>query len=171
MSECRGAAERFMAKDLDGWDGLPPECRAEAINAWFPEVAGLGYGTLGRDGFDYQFLAVVIDAFPQPVRLYHRDGVLAVIRAEYWTIDPAQGAATLDRLGAPTTRRDLIWRHQVLPGAEWVYAARGLAMGVLSTGAIVTAAGFVPCPAATYARRYATPEPTNELPQRRDPPG
>jgi hypothetical protein len=167
MMGCRSTAERFVAKDLKGWAGLPANCPADGLQDWFPGLAGEGHGTLGSDEVEYRFYAVVVDGFPEPVRFYTRRGLLAVIRAEYWTVDPAEGAATLDRLGEPAARQDLVWRHQVIAGGEWVYADRGLAFGVLSqTMAIVTAAGFAPCSVENYSRCYTVRETTHELRKR-----
>lgn len=167
MMRCRSAAERFVAKDLRSWPGLPADCPADGLEDWFPRLVGEGHGTLGSDGLEYRFHAVMADGFPEAVRLYTSRGLLAVIRAEYWAVDPAEIAATLDDLGEPAERQDLVWRYQVIAGGEWVYADRGLAFGVLpETGAIVTAAGFTPCSARVYSRCYAATETTRELRKR-----
>jgi hypothetical protein len=174
VTDCRAAVQRFLAKDLREWRGLPQPCPDPVVAGWFEpgeaavgELLGEGAATLGTDLVEYRYLAVEVGAFPQPVRLYLRHGGLAVVRAELWTLGQAGGTEPVD-LGEPAERVDLVWRQQVIPGAEHVYADRGLALGVLpATGAIVTAAGFAPCGVQDYQRRYAPTEPMGELLPRR----
>jgi hypothetical protein len=165
MDACRTAVTQFFARDLRGWSGLVEGCPQTDVLTWFRPLEGAGTARLGTDDIDYTVRAVEADGFNEPVMMHFRDEVLALMRTEYWSFHAFECAALLESLGEPSARADLVWRERVHMGAEWVYAERGLTLGVVpQTGLIVTVSAYPAGDPASYLSQFAKRRPGRAFP-------
>jgi hypothetical protein len=152
--------EQFLARELRGWVGLAPDCDADEALDGLTTTAHPAGVRLGTDDVAYETLTLLATGMNEPVTVYVRHGVLALLRTEYWSFDAFECAALLEALGDPSDRSELVWRERRVPDAEWLYAERGLALGVLpETSLIVTASGFAPTTADDYLANLARVRP------------
>jgi hypothetical protein len=126
MSECRDALVALQQDGAAGWHGLPTGCAPDELPITdldpSPGMADLGlrkafFRSGGLDGAEAQVWTttdereVLMIAIAQPRLL-------------------PTGPAALERLGEPEARLDSARGTVPLPGSEWVYAGRGLAVFV-----------------------------------------
>jgi hypothetical protein len=93
-----------------------------------------------------------VPVYEEPVRGWFDAGQLVLLDVEYPA--PPEGWQALVRaLGEPAAKLDFAWHIHSLPGAEWVYAERGLAVVVKpDPGLILRVALFAPTTVEHYQR-------------------
>ncbi|MUL63096.1 hypothetical protein BOO86_01355 [Mycobacterium sp. CBMA 234] len=145
-----------MRRELASWDGLPAGCLEHDIEEWLPLRPGDGIAHFGSGITEYRFRVAAETAdFPEPVRLYLCDDELMLIRTGVWSFDRDECVRLLDQFGNPPDRADLIFGMGVIPGGEWVYAAKGLALGVVpETGVIASVSAYKPCTVNFYLQNF-----------------
>lgn len=162
---CQGRIEQLLRRELAGWEGLPQACAEQDIARWLPLRSGEGIVHLGSELVQYRFRAVEAAGFTEPVRLHFRDRALCLVRTGLWSTDRAECERLLRDLGAPPDRLNLVFGMGIIADGEWVYPARGLALGVIpDTGLIASLAAFPPCSLNTYRRCFHDAEPAREFP-------
>ena len=165
LSPCRSRLEQFLRRDLEGWNGLPHGCAEQEISRWLPLREGEGIVHLGVEMIGYRFRVAETVGFGEPVRLYFQDGTLSLVRTGLWSVDRADCDRLLQVLGEPDARLDLMFGIRLIEAGEWVYATRGLTLGVIpDTGLLATVSVFPPCGVAAYRRRFWDSEPVGERP-------
>ncbi|HEX7241135.1 MAG TPA: hypothetical protein VF263_12755, partial [Longimicrobiaceae bacterium] len=121
----------------------------------------------GARPVEYAFRVLPHEGFREGVFFHFRDGRLALVACDYWSLDPGESAALLRELGEPPHRLELCWKGEVMAGAERVYPGRGIAVGVIpATGLVARLAVFPPCTLAEYEERYRSTEPAREFRER-----
>ena len=168
MEACRAGIESLLRRDLAGWAGLPAGCGEAGVEAWLRLTPGEGVVQLGSERVEYRFRVAPAAGFTEPVRLHFLSSELRLLRTGLWPASRAECERLLGALGEAPDRFDLAFGGRVIPGAEWVYAGQGLALGVLAdTGLIASVSAFAPCGADTYLRLFHSAEPVREFPGRR----
>jgi len=166
---CRGRLELFLHRELAGWEGLPEGCTEQDVARWLPLRQGEGIAHLGSERVEYRYRMAEVAGFTEPVQLYFRDQILCLVWTGLWSTDRTAGERLLQDLGDPPDRLDLGFGMGVIPGGEWVYAARGLMLGVsLSTGLMARVACYPPCSVVEYRRCLHHTEPVREFPGLRE---
>ena len=159
--------ERFLRRDLKDWEGLEEGCSEEEAERWLPLRPGEGSARLGSENVRYRFRAVDATGFHEPPRLHFRDGELRLVRTGLWSTDRAECQRLLRDLGDPPDRTSLMFGMGEIADGEWVYAARGLALGVIpDTGLIASVSAYPPCSMDIYIRRLHDRQPAREFPAR-----
>jgi hypothetical protein len=154
----------LLGRDLDGWKGLPEGCSEDDLARWFSLRPGEGMVYLGSEMVAYRFRMADVQGLAEPVQLCFQGETLHLVRTGPWPADPAACRRLLQRLGEPDDRLDLVFGMGTIAAGEWVYAARGLAVGVVpETGVIVGVTGCRACDVATYRRCFHHCEPPREF--------
>jgi hypothetical protein len=120
MSACRDALDTLFREGVESWRGLPTGCAPDELGVTdldpSPGMADLGLR-----------------------KAFFRSGTLDGAEVQVWTttderevlmIAIAHPSFAVDRLGEPEARLDSARGTVPLPGSEWVYAGRGLAVFV-----------------------------------------
>ena len=144
-SPCAAALLRFAESDLSEWQGLPADCRlADVEELWQPvdtPALHLALGNKRRPATARRFEL----APGRWLRVWSQDGGLIELDVE--------GPLQLDSaaLGEPEARLTAHVGFAAYTGGEWVFARRGLAVGVSpDSGAVHYAAAFAPTSVDTY---------------------
>jgi hypothetical protein len=162
----RSRIEQFLRRDLADWVGLPEGCSEENLERWLSLRPGEGIVQLGTEIVTYRFRVVEAAGFAEPVRLHFREGELRLIRTGLWSKDRRECEQMLRDLGDPPGRADLMFGMGMIADGEWVYAARGLTVGVIpETGLIASVSAYQPCSADVYLQRFHDRRPTREFPR------
>ena len=124
MSDCRDALAALEQERLEGWRGLPAGCAPDELA---PAITDLdpspGMADLGlRKSF---FRSGVLATSGAPVQVW-----TTTDEREVLMIAIAHPSFAVDGLGEPEARLDSARGTVPLPGSEWVYAGRGLAVFV-----------------------------------------
>lgn len=165
---CPQTLAQFLSRDLAGWRGLTEGCSFQDVASCVPLLPGEGVARLGTDIVEYRFRAAETAGFTEPVRLYFQDDLLALVRSGVWSFDRAECARLLRELGDPPDRLDLSFAMGVIDDGSWVYANRGLTLGVIpDTGIIVSVAAYPPCTLDAFIRRLDDREPPREFRENR----
>ena len=159
-----GPLDGYLDRDPDRWSGFTGATLA-SLTACYTFNAGEGAATLGEQNVAYRFRTLSLPSCPAPFAFYSaQDDRLALISADYWSLDEHECRAVLGRLGPPQHRLDACFRESVLRAADWVFPARGLALCVVpATGLIARWTAFAPCPLETYRARYRVAAPAREF--------
>ncbi|HLY03054.1 MAG TPA: hypothetical protein VKR56_11255 [Candidatus Cybelea sp.] len=161
---CKYRLEQLLRKELADWQGLPEACAEEDVARSFPLRPGEGIAHFGSELVEYRFRVIESAGFTEPVRLYFRDATLRLVRTGLWSTDRAECAQLLRDLGDPPDRLDLTFDVRTIAGGEWVYAARGLTLGVIpDTGLIAAMAAYPPCSIKAYRQSFYDVEPVREF--------
>jgi hypothetical protein len=162
---CKGRLEQLLRRELAGWEGLPEGCAEQDVARWLPLRPGEGIAHLGTEMVEYRFRVAEAAGFTEPVRLHFRDGALCLVRTGLWSTDRTECGRLLRDLGDPPDRLNLVFGMGMIADGEWVYAARGLTLGVIpDTGLIASVAAYRPCSVNTYRRCFHDGEPAREFP-------
>lgn len=162
---CKGQLARFVRRELAGWTGLPAECTEREIDSWLHFREGEAVARFGSQAVEYRVRVVGAAAYSEPVRFFFRHQTLAFARTGMFSFDAAECGRLLGDLGDPEDRLDLFFDVGVVAGGEWVYGARGLAIGVIAdTGLIATITVFPPTTVAAYRRLIRNARPPREFP-------
>ena len=167
---CRGRLELFLRRELASWDGAAggvhrAGCRAVAAAAY----PARGSRTLAAKGLSTGIAWRRWPASPNRCSCTSATRFFASFGPGY---GPSTGPRANDWCRTSAIRRtdsiwDLGWEWSA--GGEWVYAARGLMLGVISdTGLIARVACYRPCSVATYRRCLHHAEPAREFPGLRE---
>jgi hypothetical protein len=161
--------EQFIRRDLVGWMGLSGTCAEPDVARWLPLREGEGVVRLGSEMIDYRLRVTEATAFAEPVRLLFRDATLCLVRTGMLSTDRAECERLLRDLGDPPDRLDLVFGMGIVANGEWVYAARGLTLGVIpETGLIASVAAYWPSSPDSYRRYFHNSEPAREFPGLRE---
>lgn len=149
-NECQTALTSFARKELANARGLPPRCSPDEVAAVLSPRGSPTEGTLGDRTLVLRHYHA--SAYKEPVRGWFDGDRLVLIDVEY--PEPSEGwQAFVTALGEPTAKLDFAWHIHTLPGAEWVYAERGIAVVVKpDPGLILRLALFSPTSADRYER-------------------
>jgi hypothetical protein len=162
---CKDRLEQFLRRELAGWEGLPKKCAEQDVARSLPLRPGEGIAYLGSERVEYRFRVVEAVGFIEPVRLYFREGALCLVRTGLWSTERAECERLLRDLGDPQDRLNLVFGMGMIADGEWVYAARGLTLGVIpDTGLIAGVAAYRPCSVDKYRRCFYDGEPAREFP-------
>ena len=162
---CKGRLEQFLRRELAGWEGLSEGCAEQDVARWLPLRPSEGIAHLGSEMVEYRFRVAVAVGFTEPLRLHFRNGVLWLVRTGLWSTDRTECRRLLRDLGDPSDRLNLVFGMGIIADGEWVYAARGLTLGVIpDTGLIASVSAYGPCSVNTYRRCFHDGEPVREFP-------
>jgi hypothetical protein len=166
MDQCRKTIQTFLQRSISGWRGLPGGCSADAIAGWISFNEGTGRTFRGTDATEYQFRSRKHVGFESEVFFYFHYQRLEFISTEYWSFDSAECIAILEALGSPERRLDFNWTHEVIGSGEWLYAARGISLGVIAATQLIAKVTVFPrCTPEVYCRRFYKTELAREFPR------
>lgn len=157
------ALRAFAHRDLAHFEGLPEGTTLEAAAAALganPAVFGRWF--LGDDQHEAFYCPADVEGYEGGVRIWFHDGVVLKIQGEWPRIDPG----ALAGLGDPDDRFDYRLDTLVVAGGEWVFAGRGLAVRITSTGdRVVTLSAFAPTTPARYRSALRPADDYREAPE------
>ena len=163
-SPCRSAIERFLARDLPACRGLGGGCGEDELAAWLPLESGWGAVRRGAPPRQYRYRGSSPPGFNSSVRWFFEDGLLRFVDTEFWSFERAECDAVLTALGAPTDTLPLHFRGPPILAGLRLYAARGIALGVMpETQLIVFVQLFEACSASDFVARYHDTSETREF--------
>ncbi|MUL47008.1 hypothetical protein FZI85_03545 [Mycobacterium sp. CBMA293] len=154
-----------MRRKLASWAGLPAGCVEHDVERWLPLRPGEGIAHFGSAVTEYRFrVAAEAADFPELVRLYFRDSELSLVRTGIWSFDRDECTQLLNHVADPPNRVDLVIGARVVPDSEWVYPAKGLALGVIpETGLIASVSAYQPCGISQYLQTIHNVEQAREF--------
>jgi hypothetical protein len=162
---CKDRLDQFLRRELATLEGLPTTCTEQDVARSRPLRPGEGIAYLGSERVEYRFRVVEAVGFIEPVRLYFGGAALCLVRTGLWSTDRAECERLLRDLGDPQDRLNLAFGMGMIADGEWVYAARGLTLGVIpDTGLIASVAAYPPCSVDKYRRYFYDGEPAREFP-------
>ncbi|HEX8110047.1 MAG TPA: hypothetical protein VF516_20095 [Kofleriaceae bacterium] len=157
---CADTLAALVAGDLARVHGLPATCTLADLAAALSPLDGEGVSELGEPPARRRIRYVRAPGLAEPVQAW-LDGDRVVLVDVERPPTPHGWQAYVAPLGPPEARLDYAWSVLVLPGAEWVWPARGVVVAVKdSTGAVLRTGVFVPGTLAEYRRvaRYLSDE-------------
>jgi hypothetical protein len=155
--------ERYLTRDPLQWQGFEPLDEA-VLTSRYTFAEGAGRTFRGESNCEYRFRALYWPGFDRPFQFHFAEGKLALIEADFWSLDRVTCLSVLDGLGKPDTRLDAILRMDSIERADWLYTARGLALCVMpETGLIARWTAFLPCSESEYRDRIRPVEQAREF--------
>ena len=163
-SECRSRLEPFLRRELSNFEGLAENCPLQALAQWLPFLPGEGLVHFGSEAVEFRFRMAEVAGFGEPLQFCFREGLLALVRTGLWFADEGESSHLLKELGEPSARLAFMFGTGKLPEGEWLYPARGLALGLIpETGRICSLSAFRPCSLSEYKRCFYNDEPAREF--------
>jgi hypothetical protein len=146
---CEDARRAIEARDFVGWTGLPAGCTSKVM---FDIAEDDSWGTRLLGTTKASQHVVALSGYDAPL-VSSRDHEVALF--DGGNPDLAGGWAKLHAdLGEPDARLDYDYGTLVIPGGEWVYAARGITVSLSSDAGIVYhVAVYVPTTVDDYKAR------------------
>lgn len=146
----------FRWPNLSEWRGLPPDCTLAMVRAEFTVPADDWYATgyLGEEPREYRWRSAMAPTFPDSVRVWYADDRVVVLDSEV-SGDARRYEGLVAKLGEPEATLDTFFGNAALPGAEWVYPDRGLALHIEpETQVVLWVAGYPATTLDAYRKRY-----------------
>lgn len=157
---CADPVAALVTGDLGRVHGLPPTCTLADIAAVLSPLDGEGVAALGEPPTSHRIRYFRAPGLVQPVQAWLDGDQVVLVNVER-PATPHGWQAYVAPLGPPEARLDYAWSVLVLPGAEWVWPARGVIVAVKdNVGAVLRTGLFVPGTLAEYRRvaRYLEDE-------------
>jgi hypothetical protein len=154
-ARCEEARDAIAARRFIAWRGLPPGCTSEALFG-VPLDDSWGALPLGESHERARSRLLDLTGYYRPLA-YARDGHIVAFDA----MNP-QLASTLqeleDSLGAPDTVLDSVFGTVPMPGAERVYAGRGITLFINpSNQVLLHVTVYAPTTADVYQQKLRPP--------------
>ncbi len=150
MDPLKEAMDQFISRDFREWQGLPTDGTLTSFRNYFANFTDdIGEAPLGEEF--YQFLAVSVDGYAPPVRIWfspQREEVV-LLDAAYPELQPDL-PSLLMALGEPAAKLDTYWGTLPISTGEWVYPRRGLTLFLSKDETIFHLAVFVPTSLVYY---------------------
>lgn len=130
MDQLREAMDKFVGRDFRDWQGLPSKGTLTAVRQYFNNNSDdIGEAVLGQDFC--QFLVVQAAGYGSPVRVWFspEDDEVVMLDAPSPELQP-DSTSLLAALDEPAAKLDTYRGTLSIPGGEWVYPERGLALFV-----------------------------------------
>jgi hypothetical protein len=157
---CADTIAALLAGDLGRVHGLPATCTLADIAAVLTPLDGEGVAELGEPPASRRIRYFRAPGLARPVQAWLDGDQVVLVNVER-PATPHGWQAYVAPLGPPEARLDHAWSVLVLPGAEWVWPARGMIVVVKdNVGAVLRTGLFVPGTLAEYRRvaRYLEDE-------------
>lgn len=157
---CFAALARVADCTLIDWNGLPPGCRLADLETFCQPVAAPALDLALGDKREPATARRYHCATGRSLRAWSRDGGLVQLDID--------GPLPLDPtpLGEPEARLTARIGFATYAGGEWVFARRGLAVGVSpDPGVVLYAAVFVPTSVDSYRERIRIDRAQRPAPQ------
>jgi hypothetical protein len=163
-SDCASEVRAFLGKRFAELHGLPPACRLDDVATALGGPAASDTGWLGEQPRRASFRMAVVAGYADPIRIWHDQGGLVMLDAEY-PAAPGGWPALRAALGAPDAKLDYRWGVVTVAGGEWVYLSRGLSVFLTpALDTVVRVAAFAPTSLAAYRQTLRPVSRIEELP-------
>jgi hypothetical protein len=132
---CLEALDAFAAKDFESWHGLPSACTvAEALRVFAAQDDWIGEAKLGLEAVSRSYRFCGAARYESPLRVWFQGSEILMVEAEA-PLDDLPLQTLTAQLGAPTAKLDTYFGVVKVKQGEWVYAERGIALSIDSSGA------------------------------------
>ncbi|HEV7745423.1 MAG TPA: hypothetical protein VGO56_10545 [Pyrinomonadaceae bacterium] len=155
MDACQKNIQQFLDRQLEQWSGLVSGCQESNLQSWLAFKPGEGRTYLGTERVTYSFRSLSQPRFENGVFFYFQEDLLSFIATDHWSFDRQECVDLRQSLGEPAHRLDFYWRNLKIESGEFVYADKGISLGIVpDTELIVSVVVFPPCTLHDYKSKY-----------------